>query len=138
MCSRWSRICLQEMCVSVCVFVGGGECLWDNFVVQERNAPSLFSVIWLCEITPTLPPTVDPACSRIPSAELHGPLIKSLELPLGDISKKESSGVPHLNLMNPLYIVCWLESALGYLEWSAGSCKLEKKIVFYRVWHNCN
>lgn len=30
--------------------------------------------------------------------------------------------------MNPLYIACWLESALGYLEWSAGWCKLEKKL----------
>lgn len=49
-------------------------------------------------------------------------------MPLGDISKKESSGVPHPNLMNPLYIACWLESALGYLEWSAGWCKLEKKL----------
>lgn len=35
---------VSRRCVCVCVFVGGG-CLWDNFVVQERNAPSLFSVI---------------------------------------------------------------------------------------------
>lgn len=69
-CSRWSRICLQEMCV--CMYVLGGGII---LLSRKGMLQSLFSVIWLCEITPTLPPT---ACSRIPSAELHGPLIKSL------------------------------------------------------------
>lgn len=93
---RGSRICFQEM--------GGGV---HGIILFARKGifQSLFFFFGNL--------TMRNYSSRIPNAELHGPLIESF---------------------NCHWVI--FKSHLEFHTW-AGWCKIEKNVI-YRVWHNCN